>query len=115
MEAVVRAWSKRLNAGDNVGVARLFALPATLIQGPYTYRLASRAEIADWHSGLPCSGRILSVSFRGNRATAVFRLGDRGSTPCDDPGGLAAARFTIVNGKITVWQQVAVPKQPVSA
>jgi hypothetical protein len=115
LEAVVRAWSKRLNAGDNAGVARLFTLPATLIQGPYAYRLTTRAEIAEWHSGLPCSGRIQSISFRGNRATAVFRLGNRGSTQCDDPGGLAAARFTIVNGKISVWQQVAVPKQQASA
>jgi hypothetical protein len=115
MEAVVRAWSKRLNAGDNAGVARLFTLPATLIQGPYVYRLKTRAEIAEWHSGLPCSGRVLSISFRGNRATAVFRLGNRGSTQCDDPGGLAAARFTIVNGKISVWQQVAVPQQQTPA
>jgi hypothetical protein len=115
VEAVVRAWSKRLNAGDNAGVARLFTVPATLIQGPYTYRLTTRADIAEWHSGLPCSGKILSISFRGNRATAVFRLGNRGSTQCDDPGGLAAARFTIVNGKISVWEQVAVPEQQASA
>lgn len=111
MEAVVRAWSKRLNAGDNAGVARLFTLPALLIQGPYAYRLKTRAEIAEWHAGLPCSGRILSISFRGNQATAVFRLGDRGRTACDAPGTLAAARFKIVDGKIAVWEQVAVPEQ----
>ena len=111
MEAVVRAWSKRLNAGDNAGVARLFTLPALLIQGPYAYGLKTRAEIAEWHAGLPCSGRILSISFRGIQATAVFRLGDRGRTACDAPGTLAAARFKIVNGKIAVWEQVAVPEQ----
>jgi hypothetical protein len=110
MESVVRTWTKRLNAGDNAGVARLFAVPATIIQAPYEYRFTSRAQIAEWHSNLPCSGRIVAISFRKNTTTATFRLGNRGTTQCDGPGTLAAARFTIVKGLITVWQQVAVPK-----
>ena len=111
MKAIVRAWTKRLNAGDNAGVARLFSLPATIIQGPYVYRLTTRAQIARWHAGLPCSGRILSIAYRGNFATAVFRLANRGSHPCDAPGTLAAARFKIVDRKIASWEQVAVPPQ----
>jgi hypothetical protein len=113
MEAVVRAWSARLNAGDYAGIARLFTLPATLIQGAYSYQLVSRAQIAAWHSGLPCTGQIVSIKFHDRFATAVFVLGNRGSKPCDDPGGRAAARFEIVGGKIASWQQVPVPvKKP---
>jgi hypothetical protein len=112
MRAVVHAWSARLNANDNAGIARLFALPAIVAQGPYAFRLNTRAQIAEWHSGLPCSGRIVSIAIKGRFATAVFRLADRGKTKCDAPGTLAAARFEIVRGKIVLWQQVAVPPKP---
>lgn len=110
MEAVVRAWSSRLDAGDNAGIARLFSLPATLIQSPLEYRLVTRGQIAKWHASLPCSGTIVSISYRGDTATAVFRLGQRGSAhSCTSPGALAAARFEIVDGRIAVWEQVPVP------
>jgi hypothetical protein len=112
MKAIVRAWSANLNAGRNAAEARLFALPATMIQGPYVYRLATRQQVARWHAALPCSGTILSIVVRGRYATAVFRLGNRPTSRCDAaPGTLAAARFTIVGGKITVWQQVPPPLQ----
>jgi hypothetical protein len=109
MKAIVRAWSARLNAGDNVGLAKLFALPATMVQGPLAYRLVTRKQIAEWHAGLPCSGKIVSITVRGRYATAVFRLGDRKTSKCDAPGTLAAARFTILHGKISQWQQVPPP------
>ena len=113
MKAVVHAWSARLNAGDNAGVARLFALPSLIVQGPYAYRFQTRAQLALWHSGLPCSGRIVSIAIHGRNATVVFRLGDRRTSRCDAPGGLAAARFEIVDGKIVRWVQIPVPeKQP---
>jgi len=113
MKAVVREWSARLNSGDNAGLARLFAVPALIVQGPYAYRLPTRALVAKWYSSLPCSGQVLSVSVHGRYATAVFRLGNRRTSSCDAPGMLAAARFEIVNGKIVSWVQVAVPaKKP---
>ncbi len=111
MESVVRAWSARLNANDNAGIARLFNVPALIVQGPDAYRLPTRALVAKWFSLLPCSGRILSIGVSGRYATATFRLGNRGSSPCDAPGVLAAARFEIVNGKITSWEQVPVATQ----
>jgi hypothetical protein len=114
MGSVVRAWSARLNAGDNAGIAKLFSLPATIIQAPYVYRLVSRRQIALWESGLPCSGTIVSIAYNGRYATAVFVLGNRGATRCDAPGALAAARFEIVDGKIVSWQQVPVPPKHVS-
>jgi len=115
METIVRTWSKRLNAGDNAGLARLFTVPATVIQPPYQYTFTSRAEIAEWHAALPCSGRIVALSFRANTTTATFRLGNRGATKCDGPGTLAAARFVIVKGLITIWEQVAVPRSGMTA
>jgi hypothetical protein len=111
MAAVVRAWSNRLNAGDNEGLAKLFRLPALVVQGAFVYRLSTREEVAAWHAGLPCSGRIVSITFAGRFATAVFRLGNRPASKCDGPGKLAAARFEIVGGKIASWVQVPVPEQ----
>jgi hypothetical protein len=109
MAAVVRAWSARLDAGDDAGVARLFALPATVTQGPYSYRLTTRRQLAIFHAALPCSGRIVAIRFAGSTATATFRLGDRPGSKCDAPGGLAAARFGFRDGKLVSWTQVPVP------
>jgi hypothetical protein len=112
MKAIVRAWSTNLNAGDNAAEAQLFALPATMVQGAYVFRLVNAKQVAQWHAALPCSGKIVSIVVRGRFATAVFRLGNRKNSKCDAaPGTLAAARFTIVNGKITVWEQVPPPSQ----
>jgi hypothetical protein len=115
MGAIVHEWSDRLNARDFDGVARLFALPATLIQGVYEYRLPTRADVAKWHSLLPCGGKVLRITYSGRFATAVFRLTNRGKTKCDAPGSLAAARFEIVRNKIVSWEQVAVPATPAGA
>jgi hypothetical protein len=109
MEAVVRAWTANLNAGNSAAEARLFSLPAliSLMEGPYGCWCLTAAEVAQFHAQLLCSGKIVSIKVRGRYATAVFRLGDREISKCDSPGGsLTAVRFTIVRGKITVWQQM---------
>ena len=109
MKAVVRAWTANLNAGNNAAEARLFSLPAliSLMAGPYGCRCPTRAQVAQFHARLPCSGKIVSIKVRGRYATAVFRLGDRETSKCDEPAGaLTAMRFTIVRGKITVLKQV---------
>jgi hypothetical protein len=111
---VVRTWSARLNAYDNVGVAQLFAHPATIVQGGYTLRLASTADIALWHRLLPCAGRIVSISVKGDRATAVFLLANGKNRRCDAPGEKAAAVFRIRSGKIVTWTQIPVPRGPVA-
>jgi len=109
LKTIVRAWSKYLNSGDNAAEARLFSLPAVMIQGPTEFRLRTRAQVAAWHALLPCSGRIVSITVQGRYATAVFRLGNRKTSKCDAPGTLAAAQFTIVRGKIAIWEQVPPP------
>ena len=114
LKEIVRAWSRYLNNGNNAAEARLFSLPAIMIQGPYVYRLVTPNEIARWHAALPCSGRIVSINVRGRYATAVFKLGNRKTSRCDAPGTLAAARFRIVRGRIKVWEQVPPPTTPVA-
>ncbi|MBM3677280.1 MAG: hypothetical protein FJW96_05265 [Actinobacteria bacterium] len=112
MKHVVREWSRMLNAGDNAGLARLFKLPVTMEQAFLAYRLKTKQHVALWHNGLPCSGRIRSITVKGNKATAVFVLGHRPTSRCNTPGGLAAAEFEIVDGKIVHWVQVPVPDPP---
>ena len=109
MKELVRLWSERLNAGDNAGVARLFRLPATIVQTT-TYGFHTRAQLARFHSLLPCSGHITSIVVKGRYATAVFQLGDRPGSRCDSRGVLVAARFEIVGGKIASWEQIPVPR-----
>jgi len=109
MRTVVHAWSARLNANDNVGVARLFAVPAIIRQGDLIYRLTTRKQLTIWHDGLPCGGTISQILIRGRFATAVFELGLRKGHTCQGLGAEAAARFEIVGGKIRSWTQVAVP------
>jgi hypothetical protein len=109
MRSVVREWSARLNANDNAGASRLFALPALLTQGPYAYRLTTYRQLTLWHDGLPCAGKVTRIVVKGRFATAVFTLGSRKGHKCDAPGTEAAARFEIVGGKIRSWTQVAVP------
>lgn len=111
-ERIVREWSRLLNSNDNEGVARLFALPATIVQGQYLYTLKTRAQLALYHAGLPCAGRVTSVKVKGRFATVQFVLGDRkGSSPCSGSGAQVAARFEIVAGKIKSWVQLP-PEEP---
>jgi hypothetical protein len=109
MGRIVREWSRLLNAGDNVAIARLFRLPAVFVQGPFNSQFSTRRQIAVWHAELPCSSHVVSITYRRRSATAVFRLGNRGEVRCSGPGTLAAVRFEFVGGKIASWVQVPVP------
>jgi limonene-1,2-epoxide hydrolase len=106
---VARAWSKALNANRNVAAANLFAHNARVIQPGVDVVLNSHALAVAFNASLPCAGRIVAVTVNGDRATATFVLGERPKHRCDAPGAKAAAVFTVRNGKIIRWQQVAVP------
>jgi limonene-1,2-epoxide hydrolase len=108
--AVARAWSKALNANDNVRAAELFAPNARIVQRTIDVRLTSRALAIAFNASLPCAGRIVAVTVHGNRAVATFVLGERPKHHCDGPGVKAAALFIVRGGKITLWEQIAVPK-----
>ena len=115
MAAVILRWSERLNANDNAGIARLYSVPALIVQGAYATGSSTGTR---WRSGIrACRARGRSS---GSSSTAGLRLpcsgsGDRGKTKCDAPGSLAAARFEIVKGKIRSWVQVEVPPKPGAA
>jgi hypothetical protein len=106
---LARAWSKDLNANRNAAAARLFAPNARVVQPGVDVRLTSRALAIGFNDALPCAGRIVAIQVHGNRATATFVLGRRPKHHCSSPGVKAAALFVVRNGKIVLWQQVAVP------
>ena len=112
---VVRAWSAALNANDNEAAARLFATNARVLQPGVAVRLATHALAVGFNDALPCAGTITRLQVSGNQVTATFLLGERPKHTCDAPGQKAAALFVVMNGKIVLWQQVAVPAPPPSA
>jgi limonene-1,2-epoxide hydrolase len=107
--AIVREWSADLNADRNEAAARLFAPNAVVVQFPYVVRLRTHALAVGFNASLPCAGRIVGISVKGEVATAVFVLGRRPHHRCDGPGQKAAARFRVHNGKIVRWEQIPVP------
>ena len=98
-----------------LAAARLFAPNARIIQGPLDVRLTSPTLAVAFNASLPCAGRIVRITVRGNRATATFVLGERPRHKCDAPGVKAAALFVVENGLIVLWQQVPVPSDKPTA
>jgi hypothetical protein len=115
-ESVVRAWSDALNAGDNERAANLFAQGAEIVQPGHVLFLRTHAQAVDFNSGLPCSGKIISMSTMNDTATATFVLGNRKTSRCDAPGARAVAAFEVHRGKIVLWHQLPTPPpQPAPA
>lgn len=108
---VVREWSRDLNANRNAAAAALFAPRARVIQGQVDVRLTAKLAVA-FNASLPCAGTITRIETRGQAVVAVFRLGERPKHRCDGPGQQAAALFVVRNGKIVLWEQIAVPSPP---
>lgn len=104
-ESVLRAWSQELNSGDNEAAARLFAPGARVVQPGYVARLETYEQALAWNAALPCSGRIVAVSSKGNTARATFVLGDRKTSKCDGPGQRTSALIRVRKGKIVLWHQ----------
>lgn len=106
--AIVRAWSRALNANDNKAAAALFARGARVIQPGVDVRLTPRLALA-FNASLPCGGKITELRIAGDTVTATFLLTERPRHTCDAPGKPAAARFVVRKGLIVRWQQVPVP------
>ena len=113
-ESVVRAWSQALNTDDNERAADLFARNAEIVQGDSVTTLRTHGDAVRWNSSLPCSGRIVSITTKGQNATATFQLGDRLHSRCDGPGRRATAIFRVVKGKIVLWHQTETTAPPAS-
>jgi len=106
--AIVRAWSRALNANDNQAAAALFARGARVIQPGVDVRLTPRVAVA-FNASLPCGGRIIRLQRKSDHVTATFLLTERPGHKCDAPGQKAAALFVVRRGLIVRWQQVPVP------
>ena len=113
-ESVVRAWSQALNSEDNERAADLFAPNAEIVQGDTVTTLRTHRDAVRWNSSLPCSGRIVSITTKGQTATATFALGNRQHSRCDGPGERATAIFRVVKGKIVLWHQTEAAGPPAS-
>lgn len=109
--AIVRQWSAALNRNDNAAAAKLFAPGARVIQGPLDVQMTPKLAVA-FNASLPCAGRIVAMRRKGDAVVATFVLGHRPQHRCDGPGQKAAAAFVVRNGKIVLWEQVAVPVSP---
>jgi len=107
--AIVRQWSAALNRNDDAAAALLFAPGARVVQPGVDVRLTPDLALA-FNESLPCAGKIVHLSVNGNRVVAVFVLGERPKHRCDGPGEKAAALFVVRDGKITLWEQIPVPK-----
>jgi SnoaL-like protein len=112
-ESVLRAWSQELNSGDNEAAAKLFAPGARVVQAGYAARLNTYEQALAWNAGLPCSGKIVSLTTDGDTARATFVLGDRQTSKCDGPGQRATALIRVEKGKIVLWHQTVETTAPV--
>src|SRR4051794_3311439 len=106
--AIVRQWSRALNANDNAAAAALFAPRARVVQPGVDVRLTGKLAVA-FNASLPCGGKVVRLDRHANRVVATFVLGERPKHRCDAPGQKAAALFVVRNGLIVLWQQVPVP------
>jgi hypothetical protein len=109
--AIVRQWSRALNANDNEAAAALFARGARVVQPGVDVRLTPQLAVA-FNASLPCAGKITRMQRQRNRVVATFVLGERPRHRCDAPGQKAAALFVIRKGLIVLWAQVPVPPEP---
>jgi len=110
-KVVVRAWSAALNRSDNEAAGSLFAKNAVVVQNGLRLVLSTHHLAVLWNEGLPCAGHIEKLTaVKKTFVDAIFLLGARKGIKCDAPGVRARAVFKIVNGKITYWIQLAVPK-----
>jgi len=104
-EEVVSSWSRALNAGDNEAAADLFADGAVVMVGQRT-TLADHEDALAFNASLPCGGRIVEQSRRGDDVTATFTLTRRPDHMCDDTGETSMILFRVEDGKITLWHQL---------
>lgn len=110
LEAVVRAWSAALNANDNATAGALFVENAVIFAPAAQFRLANLDQATRFNDSLPCGGEIVDIRYADETVTVTFRLIERPAHRCDDPGGLAAAEFLILDGKIIAWRQILPPE-----
>jgi limonene-1,2-epoxide hydrolase len=110
---VIRRWADTLRAGDVEAAARLFAVPATVENGPPALRLTSPGDVVAFNESLPCGARLLRTRRRGRYTVATFRLTERVGGDCGTGvGDTAATAFRLRGGRIVEWRRVPTPARP---
>jgi hypothetical protein len=106
-ERVIRGWLLALQRDDYTGAANYFAHGALIDQGD-PYRLRGPSDARTFNASLPCRADLAGVKDEpGPRSLASFRLREGPGGPCS---GIVKVRFTIRDGKFTVWRQF--PEEP---
>jgi hypothetical protein len=105
---VVRAWADALRRGNVEAAADLFALPSRVqvVPGTPFQLVVERADALAFNLTLPCGGRLVKATRRGDYVNALFLLSDRPGSKCDAPGATARAALLVRDGKIAVWRRL---------
>jgi hypothetical protein len=105
-ERVIRGWLLALNRDDYDGAADYFAPGAIIDQGE-PFRLRGRSDARTFNAGLPCRADLSDVKDEpGPKSLASFRLRAGPGGPCS---GIVKVRFTIREGRFTLWRQLPEP------
>ena len=105
-EAVVRAWTREVYAGQYDQAASLFA-PGAIVQQQDTIVLRTHDDAKAFNISLPCRAKVTGIvsEHGGDTLLASFDLfaGPGGACP---RGGTARVRFRIRAGRIELWRQL---------
>ena len=108
--SVIRAWGVYMQQGETKRASALFAIPAVVANNTPELPLRTRKEVEYFNSSLPCGGRLVGTRLSRGAIIATFELTHRPGGECGaGTGHLAAAAFTLRDGKIVRWIRVANP------
>jgi hypothetical protein len=102
-EEVVLGWADATAHDLDADAARYFAPGAQVRYASKLVVLRTRADAEAFNASLPCQGRVVAMSRDGDVVTAVFVLDNRHTFACGGVGTGDTVSFTIVGGKIAVW------------
>jgi hypothetical protein len=105
-EAVVRAWSEALNAGEIERAASYFAQGAQVVQGVRSFRIDDADEALDFARSLPCGREIVAAQPSGNRIEVTIELTRRPGRRCAGPGRRTGLIVRVEEGQIVLWHEV---------
>jgi hypothetical protein len=99
---VIRGWLLALERQNYEEAAYYFA-PGALIDQGEPYRLRDDSAARAFNASLPCRAELVRLEDEGRRVLASFELRRGPGGPC---AGIVRVRFTIRDGKFTVWRQL---------
>lgn len=105
--AIIRGWGLDMQRGDLQRASERFAAPAVVANNTPELRLRTRAEVAAFHSSLPCGARLVDAEPHQGAIIATFELTERPGASCGaGTGQRGVVAFTLRDGKIVRWIRV---------